>query len=78
MFLYNVFYFHLSFCRLSENGKIELKVDHSYYYQVQGQMQISKRNFCYFVVYSTNWMEIQTNNFDDSFWREKMIEKLKV
>ncbi|KAL4088881.1 hypothetical protein QTP88_023965 [Uroleucon formosanum] len=68
----------LSFCRLSENGKIELKVDHSYYYQRQGQMQISKRNFCYFVVYSVNWMEIQTISFDDSFWREKMFEKLKV
>ncbi|KAL4123032.1 hypothetical protein QTP88_015264 [Uroleucon formosanum] len=63
----------LSFCRLSENGKIELKVDHSYYYQVQGQMQISKRNFCYFVVYSVNWMEIQTISFDDSFWREKIF-----
>ncbi|KAL4122933.1 hypothetical protein QTP88_015174 [Uroleucon formosanum] len=63
----------LFFCRLSENGKIELKVDHSYYYQVQEQMQISKRNFCYFVVYSVNWMEIQTISFDDSFWREKIF-----
>ncbi|KAL4119944.1 hypothetical protein QTP88_012696 [Uroleucon formosanum] len=68
----------LSFCRLSENGKIELKVDHSYHYQVQGQMQISKRHFCYFVVYSVNWMEKQIISFDDSFWREKMFEKLKV
>ncbi|CAH1721180.1 unnamed protein product [Aphis gossypii] len=68
----------LSFCRLSNNGKMELKLDHNYYYQVQGQMKISKRNFCYFVVYSENWIEIQTISFDDSFWSEKMIEKLKV
>ncbi|XP_050054237.1 uncharacterized protein LOC126549366 [Aphis gossypii] len=34
----------LSFCRLSNNGKMELKLDHNYYYQVQGQMKISKRN----------------------------------
>ncbi|XP_022161821.1 uncharacterized protein LOC111027711 [Myzus persicae] len=68
----------LTFCRLGENGKMELKVDHSYYYQVQGQMHISKRNSCYFVVYSANWIEIQIISYDDSFWREKMIEKLKV
>ncbi|XP_022180106.1 uncharacterized protein LOC111040483 [Myzus persicae] len=57
---------------------MELKVNHSYYYQVQGHMQISKRNFCYFVVYLANWMEIQIIRFNDSFWHEKMIEKLKV
>ncbi|XP_060873116.1 uncharacterized protein LOC132946980 [Metopolophium dirhodum] len=68
----------LSFCRLSENGKMELKVDHSYYYQVQGQMRISKRNFCYFVVYSASWIEIQIITFDDAFWQDKMIEKLKI
>ncbi|KAF0712161.1 Alkaline nuclease [Aphis craccivora] len=35
----------ISFCRLSENGKMELQVENNYHYQVQGQMQISKRNF---------------------------------
>ncbi|CAI6357395.1 unnamed protein product [Macrosiphum euphorbiae] len=68
----------LLFCRLNDNGAMELKIDHHYYYQVQGQMHISKRKFCYFVVHSKNWTEIQLINYDESFWDNKMIDKLKI
>lgn len=57
---------------------MELKIDHNYFYQVQGQMHISKRKFCYFVVYTKNRIEIQTVNYDESFWNKKMIDKLKM
>ncbi|CAI6370821.1 unnamed protein product [Macrosiphum euphorbiae] len=68
----------LLFCRLNDNGAMELKIDHHYYYQVQGQMHISKRKFCYFVVHSKNWTDIQLINYDESFWDNKMIDKLKM
>lgn len=57
---------------------MELKSDHVYYYQVQGQMHISKRNFCYFVVHSNNWTEIQIIEYNHNFWCEKMVEKLQT
>ena len=47
-----------TFClsELSE-GKLKLKCDHSYYYQCQLQMFVTKRNFCDFVVWSPNISE---------------------
>ncbi len=33
------------------NGEYRLKETHDYYHQVQGQMHLSKRSVCYFVVY---------------------------
>jgi len=57
---------------------MELKIDHNYYYQIQGQMHISKRKFGYFVVHTKNWTEIQLINYDQSFWEKKMVDKLKM
>lgn len=37
-----------------QNGKPELKPQHAYYWQVQGQMLVSGLDWCDFVVYSQN------------------------
>lgn len=34
------------------DGNLKLKTTHSYYFQVQGQLEISERNYCYFVVWT--------------------------
>lgn len=34
------------------NGKLILKRNYPYYYQVQGQLNITKRTWCYFVVWT--------------------------
>ena len=39
-----------SACLEKVNGKIRLKTNHQYYYQVQQQLRISGRQFCDFVV----------------------------
>lgn len=36
-----------------ENEKLKLKRNHNYYFQVQGQLQITKRKICYFIVWSS-------------------------
>lgn len=39
-------------CCILHNNKLKLKRNHDYYYQVQGQLQITRRKYCYFVVWS--------------------------
>lgn len=35
-----------------KDGILKLKTTHSYYFQVHGQLEISERNYCYFVVWT--------------------------
>lgn len=43
-----------TFClKLNVNGTYSLKEDHIYWHQVQGQLYLTKRNFCYFVVWTS-------------------------
>ncbi|KAK4882353.1 hypothetical protein RN001_005672 [Aquatica leii] len=58
------------------NGIISLTTN--YYYQVQGQMHITNREYCYFVVYinDTEPLFIEEIRRDDNFWYGYMLEKL--
>ena len=39
-----------SFClAVSSEGRLRLREEHDYYYQVQGELNITKRQVCYFV-----------------------------
>jgi len=40
----------LNFMSLKD-GILKLKTTHSYYFQVQGQLKILEKNYCYFVVW---------------------------
>ncbi|CAH1156021.1 unnamed protein product [Phaedon cochleariae] len=42
----------IQFCTLDENTHMQLKHNHNYYYQVQGQLHITQRSLCYFVVWT--------------------------
>ena len=37
---------------ISDGEKITLKKTDNYYYQVQAQLNITERNYCYFVVWT--------------------------
>lgn len=67
----------LKYCNITNDNRIELKPEHKYYYQVMGQMRITDRKLCYFVVYTPNWTSIQEIKYDEIFWNTKMAEKLK-
>ena len=40
------------FCIQNDSGELELKKNHSYYVQIQGQMAAGKRPWCDFVIYT--------------------------
>ena len=59
----------------------KLKLNHNYYYQVQGQMHITKREWCDFVDWSPTdsfRLVIQRIEYDHKFWKEKMYPKLRL
>ena len=55
---------------------VELKTSHMYYSQVQGQLAITERQFCDFVVYTTKDLFIQRIAFNEDFWLHKLLPKL--
>lgn len=79
---------HKTFCLVQNEGKYELKRDHVYWHQVQGQLYLTKRNFCFFVVWTTTWCviveipkdpewEVNLNKLADFYFRQlfpKIVE----
>lgn len=66
----------VTFCTLDANDpiKIKLKETHNYYYQVQGQLNITKRKYCYFVLWTPKGMMYQKIMRDSKIWEEMMIK----
>lgn len=64
------------FCQLSD-GQMSLKRNHDYYYQVQGQLHVTGRTFCYFVVWTTKGLVYEKIERDDQFWEREMELKLE-
>ena len=62
------------FCALNDD-KLSLKINHNYYYQVQGQLAISNRIYCDFVVWTLKGMSVQRIEFNHSLW-SNMLSKL--
>ena len=52
------------------NEQTILKEKHAYYAQVQGQMAITKRDWCHFLVYTQMGQHLQTIPFDSNYWHE--------
>ena len=57
-------------------SSIELKRTHSYYAQVQGQMAITERKWCDFVIYTSKGISIERIRFDEEFWKNTLLPKL--
>lgn len=70
--------FQLQYCSIDDTGNIILKKEHNYYYQIMGQLRVTKRNICYFVIHTKQWTNVQTIYYDIDFWENKMVNKLKV
>ena len=63
---------------LERNGdQIQLKRSHNYYYQVVGQLKLSQRNHCYFVVYTFKDFFYEKIALDNAFFMNEMLPKLK-
>ena len=56
------------FCSELKDGKLMLKKKHNYCYQIQGQMAITSRKWCDFVMYTKNEVSVERVAFDNEFW----------
>lgn len=66
------------FCYLDENKKLRLKKNHAYYYQVQGEMAITQRKWCHFIVWTNKGLEFETIFYDEELWENVMLPKLNT
>ncbi|XP_062611092.1 uncharacterized protein LOC134272932 [Saccostrea cucullata] len=64
------------FCILDENGNLQLKRNHAYYYQVQGVMAISQRKWCHFIIWTNKGLEFEKILFDEELWENEILPKL--
>ena len=62
-------------CFLDSSGKVLLKKNHNYYYQVQGTLAITKREWCDFVVWTPKGLSVERIVADQEFW-ERIKPKL--
>lgn len=57
-----------SFClKESQSGDLELNRDHDYFYQIQAQMSVTKRDFCLFIVWTTVDAHVSIVQHDKEF-----------
>lgn len=55
----------------------EINRKHKYYYQVQGQLHITKKECCLFVLWTPKGIKVEKIYRDDTFWEKEMKKKLK-
>lgn len=65
-------------CLTITNGQVTLKRRHNYYYQIQGQLNITKRKTCYFIVYINDTIELFVEQIekDEKLWSDIMLPAL--
>ncbi|KAK4885719.1 hypothetical protein RN001_001990 [Aquatica leii] len=63
-------------CVKNENNVLQLKNNHFYYYQIQGQLNILNRQYCDLILYTNCDLEIIRIEKDEQLWNN-MLEKLK-
>ena len=66
-------------CQIVEhNGseQLQLKVNHPYYSQIQGQMAIGCRSWNNFIIYTTKGITMERIYFDKLFWESELLPKL--
>lgn len=64
------------YCRLDSSGKLILKKTHPYYYQIQGMLNITNKQYCDFIVYTFGGISVERIEKDVFIWKN-MVEKLK-
>jgi len=65
------------FLEVKSDGNLTLKRGHNYYYQIIGQLAITKRIKCYFIVYTFVDLFVEEIYLDTKFFDETMLPKLR-
>ena len=64
--------------QLNSDGipNLNLRKNHIYYAQVQGQMAVGQRPWCDFVIFTTKGTSVQRILFDNDYWNKELLPKL--
>ncbi|CAI6367305.1 unnamed protein product [Macrosiphum euphorbiae] len=63
-------------CVLKNNNTLHLKKNDNYYYQIQGALHISRRDYCYFCILTPKGILYEKIFRDDNFWVNSMKPQL--
>ena len=69
---------HFGYLMYDDNGNIVLKKSCNYFDQIQGQLYISNRKYCYFVVFTLKHLFVQKIFIDKYYCENSLLPKLKV
>lgn len=58
------------FCSTILNGRMVLKSNHNYMYQVMGQMAVLDEQWADFVIWTKKGINVQRIRFDEDFWHQ--------
>ena len=61
---------------LDGTKQLKLKHSHVYFCQIQGQMAITERKWCDFVIYTERGINIERIEYDSDFWDNSLLPKL--
>ncbi|CAG2210544.1 unnamed protein product [Mytilus edulis] len=68
---------NFKFLQMDSNGNIVLKESSNYYDQIQGQLFVTKRSLCYFVVYTLCDLFVQKINLNEEYCNNCLVPKLE-
>lgn len=68
-----------TFYKKTKDGKIEINKNHNWFYQIQGQLHVTKKDKCLFGLWFRSNFKIKTEiiHRDDQYWTNKMETKIK-
>jgi hypothetical protein len=68
------------FCLGIRSGTLALKVNHKFFYQIQGQLNILRKDWCDLIIRRSNPYDIYIERIyrDQDLWINKMVPKLKA
>lgn len=66
------------FLTVDDDNKIVLRQNSDYYFQIQGQLYISQRHYCYFVVFTFKDFFVQKIEFDRKYCEGSLLPKLDL
>lgn len=61
---------------IDQHNNVTVNKQHKHYYQVQGQLRVTQRNFCLFGIWSPVGIVIHQIERDDNFWKDCMENHL--
>lgn len=56
----------------------QLRRNHIYFAQVQGQMAVGKRLWCDFVVYTNKGISVERVQYEEDYWKNTLLPKLEA